>query len=65
MRGSVIIRDTVCSSGIANERISDFGFHSKMAELLFLAYWNGNRELAIKWAVAFIREHQDLTDEMS
>ena len=58
MRGSLIIRD----SDKNGDAISDFGFHSEMAELIFLLFWNGNgnRKLAISWAIAFIRDHQEI-----
>ena len=57
------MRQTIIRDSDQNgDRISDFGVNRKMAELIFLAYWNGNgnREYAAKWAIEFIKEHQDL-----
>ena len=44
-------------------RVTKWGVHWGMVELLFLAYWDGNdgnKYKAVKWAVDFIFEHQDL-----
>lgn len=61
MRGSLIIHDT----DQFDAKISDFGFHVEMGKLIFFAYWNGNgnKYLAAKWAVQFIKDHQGIKDE--